>query len=104
MVIFYNTYECLEDIKRLNIRDKIKYLLNYTNIYDEYNISNPVSLSYFNLYKHNYYYKYTFLYDDGNVDIYLFKNKKEYICTFNLYQNISIMLFIDFLKSIKTKI
>lgn len=58
--------------------------------------------SYFNLYKYNYHYKYTFLYDNEKVDIYLFKNKKEYICTFNLYQNMSIILFIEFLKNIKT--
>lgn len=84
----------------MNVKDKIKYLLNYTNICDEYIISNPISLSYFNLYKHNYHYKYTFLYDDAKVDIYLFKGKKEYICTFDLFQNISIILFIIILKMI----
>lgn len=103
MIISYNNInKYIEDIKHLNVKDKIKYLLNSMNIYDVYNISNPFCFSYFNLYKYNYHYKYTFLYDNEKVDIYLFKNKKEYICTFNLYQNMSIILFIEFLKNIKT--
>lgn len=41
MIISYNNInKYIEDIKHLNVKNKIKYLLNCMNIYDVYNISN----------------------------------------------------------------
>lgn len=80
----------------MNVKDKIKYLLNYTNICDEYIISNPISLSYFNLYKHNYHYKYTFLYDDAKLIFIYLKAKKNISVLsiyFKIYQLYYLLLF-----------